>query len=861
MRSIRCACALLLCSWLLLSAGARAHAQGPVGFWGDPQRIVITGSRQWPAEEIRRELIADLDAVIASHPASPLADFPQLLATRVRDGYLQGGFALATAAVRLDPLTQQVLVTIDEGPRYFAGDIKVHGPPGTDAAHIAAWLTAPQPARGARLTGFINGNESLPRWVDKNNQRIIPEKPVWTPGKPARFHAGTPDEYTTAVQRALEQQGYPQATLEVAVLRDDVHRMATLQIIVKDLGRRYTIDRVEVTGNKRDTADDVLRYLGVRQGQVVTESYCAAWRHKLWLSGRYLEQTVWIEPAKVPGDSIGLKIQLVDSPSAPPISEPLTQDEQLVLQCREWVMKAIDRGDALVMRGATESMRLEFVSVQDQGTLCVLEPIKPAAGAKPKEASELTTSTLFAGLPGELLHIVGDQSQLLRAQTNQGQFVINIDLQSNLDPKDTKHKFALKIGAGYKSNSRMQMQEPVAVSLSIAPAALLSFIRDPHTEHTLEGGVLVVKARGATCRIEVATGRLLEFVVQSDKRGPRFTISVESGTFGEYLAAAERKMGIDPQQTPNAFRNDHPVSSTIEFLLASPLTELGLDLYDNQKRLSGDLVEGVRALNKLIAGDAFWPIDQCACKAHSPTDNDFCIPGNESSLLESSGDGSVTGGAMMGIALVMLQHADNIFPRESWPWTISRDIALSKLKQSRFVDADLGKLRGSSAMGPVGHLMTATLLTQNNPEAAVRFAQRGVELLSLEHFRADYRPFLDNTKSAGQILQRSAELMTEFTDDEADELGRLLLGREHRLMVTAVRYLREHKSEPIERVLPGMLDHLWEHGLAKAVKTRLQGVQSQNQKLAKVKQKQAEQVARAKSKRPEAVATRPSRRL
>jgi hypothetical protein len=215
----------------------------------------------------------------------------------------------------------------------------------------------------------------------------------------------------------------------------------------------------------------------------------------------------------------------------------------------------------------------------------------------------------------------------------------------------------------------------------------------------------------------------------------------------------------------------------------------------------------------------------------------------------------------MSLALIMLQHADNVFPRESWPWTISRDIALSKLKQPQFVDADLTRLHGSSAMGPVGHLMTATLLTQNNPEASARFAQRGIELMSLEQFRTDYRPFLDQHKSAGQVLLRSAELMTEFTDDEADELGRLLLGRDHRLMVTAVRYLREHKSEPIERVLPGMLDHLWEHGLAKAVKTRLQGVQSQNQKLAKAKQKQAEQVARATPKRRTSVATRPTRRL
>lgn len=861
MRSRPIACALL-CSSLLLGAAARAGAQGLVGDWGDPQKIVINGARQWPAEDVRRELVSDLETIIAAHPASPLANYPQLLADRVRDGYLKGGFALANVSVRLDPQAQQVIVSIDEGPRYLAGDIRVNGPPGCDAAHIAAWLTAVQAKPGARMIGFKErGDESSPQWVDKNNQRIHPDKPVWEPGKPVHIPTGRAQEYQLAVQRALEQQGYPQSVIHTALVRDDVKRTASLVVVVTDLGRRNRIDRIDVIGSKRDSEADVLRYLGIRAGQVATESHCAQWRHKLWLSGRYLEQEVTIEPAKTPAEEISLKIHLVDYPSAPPLGEQLQAEEQLVLKCGEWMTSAIERGDALIIRGSTETTRLELVTMQDQGTLCLLEPISP--GAKPKATkSSLPGPTLLAALPGELLHMVGGGTQLLRAPFHNGRMVVTVDVQPNPDPKDKKHKFALKLGAGFRSSTGRPTDQPFAVSMSIAPVALLAMIRGSDEAYT-ENGVLTINAGGSTCLIEEETGRLLDFIVRSKKSGSQLSIAIEPGEFGQYLATAERLVGVDPRQTPNAYNSERPVSSTVEFLLRSPLTEMGLEFFDEQKHLSGDLVAGAHALNKLVAGDAFWPIDAYARKARPAAEDAFWIPTSDAkSLLEPEAAFPLSNPMTMGAALLTLQHVDDCVPRESWPWVVSRDAALFLTKQPQFVDGDLRALEESRAMGPIGHLVTAELLEKTNNKTAVQVAQRGLNLLTLENFRADYGPFLDQQKCAGQILLRSAELMSDFTDDEADELGRMLLARDHKLMVIAVRYLREHRSEPIAQALPGMLDHLWDHGLSKVVKARLQGVQSRNEKLVKAKQKLEEQVARDVARRnKQTIATRPSRIL
>ena len=100
MRFFSVACAPMLFALTLFAGPTSAQGQTLVGDWGDPQRIVIEGTHAWSADEVRAELAADLEVILAAHPAAPFKPYPELLASRVRDGYRNEGFTRASASTK-----------------------------------------------------------------------------------------------------------------------------------------------------------------------------------------------------------------------------------------------------------------------------------------------------------------------------------------------------------------------------------------------------------------------------------------------------------------------------------------------------------------------------------------------------------------------------------------------------------------------------------------------------------------------------------------------------------------------------------------------------------------------------------------
>jgi hypothetical protein len=154
-----------------------------------------------------------------------------------------------------------------------------------------------------------------------------------------------------------------------------------------------------------------------------------------------------------------------------------------------------------------------------------------------------------------------------------------------------------------------------------------------------------------------------------------------------------------------------------------------------------------------------------------------------------------------------------------------RETGLVISGRTKYTAQELQRLHDAPETGPLCHLVIASLLALQRIPVAPKFAQRGLERLTVVDFQNDCRALLDREYVTGACLLKAAEVARELTDEEAELIGRQLLGDDARFFVACVQTLRERRGEPIEKVLPEALDRLWEDGLSHVVRTALQDIQ------------------------------------
>ena len=78
------------------------------------------------------------------------------------------------------------------------------------------------------------------------------------------------------------------AKVNVQVVPDKTTRTAELQVQVLEEGPRAVIERVDVVGNRTNTAEAVLRYLDLKPGMALTSQLVSQIEDRLWRSARFL---------------------------------------------------------------------------------------------------------------------------------------------------------------------------------------------------------------------------------------------------------------------------------------------------------------------------------------------------------------------------------------------------------------------------------------------------------------------------------------------------------------------------------------------------------------------------------------------
>ena len=128
-------------------------------------------------------------------------------------------------------------------------------------------------------------------------------------------------------------------------------RTARLQVEVLAEGPRSVIERLDVSGNKKNSTEAVLEYLDSEAGNGASSKLDRQDPRSAVGRGSVPDQQRQSWPPDAQG-RVTLRIELVEDNEAPPLGQEFSRTEQAMLKLRDWLANADQRGDELVVRNA-----------------------------------------------------------------------------------------------------------------------------------------------------------------------------------------------------------------------------------------------------------------------------------------------------------------------------------------------------------------------------------------------------------------------------------------------------------------------------------------------------------------------------
>jgi hypothetical protein len=542
------------------------------------------------------------------------------------------------------------------------------------------------------------------------------------------------------------------------------------------------------------------------------------------MSGRYLEQDIELIAPDKPSGAVELQVTVTEYDQAPPISQSLSAAEEALMKCRQWILDNDQRKDDWICRSTGSQSGCVVVS-PTQGLL-----VHGASSSDPQSAGEdgdqKLPEFLITVTPSEALYANSSAAKKLLLPLCSGlQLLCKVDFLA--DASDPEHFRRFMFGYGlFRSDSTTNS---VSLHTTISPTHMISLAHLPDTEVAIDDGLLTVRSDGfEELQVDASTGRLIKLCMPGgdDSPAPACEIRLQQGAFQRELAAAEAQLAIHAKD--NAFDSARPLGSIGEFLTEDPLVTHACHLLAKDVEQEKTIEHVRAALRNAIAAGLFKPIDDAlvAGYAQPPDDQEqttdgFSVP-NEFEALQSWEAWS------MFLAQQAIVRSDDVFPRNSWPWTVVRDVALWETGRSKYCQGDASELWASKDFGPLGYLSLVTIFSlSDNPERSDTLrsiGEYGLTKFFVEDFERELRPFLDQSKLAGQCVCHLANVLRELDEDDATTLGSLFLGDRGNLLGHVAGWLNAFREEPMEKVLPEVLKEAWSAGLRSIVEQRLRAI-------------------------------------
>ncbi|MBN2022005.1 MAG: hypothetical protein JW809_04360 [Pirellulales bacterium] len=800
---------------LLMASVARSDDPFRVNDYGNPKRLAFEGCQTFSEKELGSALVTNVDVALAAHPAAPLAAYLETLSNGLIRGYRHAGFPDAWAVTGVDEDAKKIRVTIDEGPRYTAGEVVVRGNREILAAPIVHWLTSLYPPEGARRDGvYQNGEETTVHWVDKDGTDVKLEHPLWKPGTPAPFDEATQTRLRRQVQRALAEQGFFFSRFRMEIAPQPDGKTAALAIDIDEEGPKAVLGEIAITGNDRNSTEEILKYLDLTPGASLAAGWQADLEHRLWLSGRFTEWQVTLDAPAAGSDRAALKLNLTESPWAPRLSEPLSPEQTVLLKLRDQLADPRRWPGDLCFSADMTDATMEVVVSPTHGVLARLSDT-PKPEEKTAEAKDLSF-VLSDRQCGAVSRVpLGVGFWLPTRPRMQCYGSIALGLSGKLEDRELPRR--LQFGFGTKDCDEEEPYRPVRIQICAEPAY---FVAEPNIEDasgfTLADGVLTCRTSTMNYRVDAVTGHLLELDVLSGETSEvvaRFRF--EPNAFQTRLEQVQALTA----DCPNLYDPDAPVSSWLGLLCQERLVSSLVDT-------NPEVLRWLQLVRKMHEKKVFDSLDDVprrldfGKKTGSGDAGEFFIPPGSEDTSEKCEEARWL---VYGLCL-----PDALFSRHSWPWTLTREIILAAAQKGQYTQAELAALWNSDRAGPIFYLLAATTLDQVSPETAKAFANRGLERTSTVDFQNDCREWLHPDGTVGQCARRMAQAVRDLEPDEVEAILGPETDRDASPLAKCIAALRSPSDRPLDDAILAALTAAWEAGLRDQVRSGLVAIRDRD---------------------------------
>jgi tetratricopeptide (TPR) repeat protein len=830
-----------LARWLLflacLSQAATAWGATPVGSLGNPEHLVMTGVKAFSSEQIRDALRLNSAFGLAADTAAPLDEYLKTIDRLISAGYRHAGFPDVKVTVSVDARAHKIAANVKEGPCYLAGDVRIHGDRTIPVAELIGRLREPHPPKDAVAQSWTEcKGKATPCWTDRQGNAVELCDPVWCPGKPAQFLTTpeTDSDLHREVADALADLGYFFARFFVAIVTDRATKKAHLVVAISNEGVRSLLGSVDVAGNAVNSRDEILTYLSFRPETAATRGELVRLQNKLWHSGRFIKSEVTLFRPATAADKAGLRIDVVELHGATPLRKPLSREEEVFLKCRDWLANAERWDGDLMLQGRDSEGSTTVVSAPAKGLFVEVKydrtpPRKPAEYAailSPKEIGlycisggrKLATRPLTAQLIGSMALRLND----------------NANSNDNANEKHGRATFAL--GWGIKPN-RLKSKSALDLYMVFEPALFVDMAHWPGARYTVRDGILNMSAENDTLRVDVASGKLLEYLIitpdnNASKRS-RPPHKEASGTGSADQPQSTMRLSFVREEfrrrleavnaatakAPNAYDAHRLISSLLRFVGDEEMVWQALGVAEDRHVWN--------VLRRMLDEKVCEPFDKLASKllaisevgTSNDSRDDFSIPEPGASPLGSYQN--FTQGAVSFSFAV----ARRSFPSGSWPELVSREALMAACGCHESTVGELKKVYESEQRGPLCFLVTGALFESVNPSLATVMLCRGLERLSAADFRKEYPILLDPKYPLGQCAHRMAASLRKLDDRDVQALSTLLPEKSAAAFRRWVSDLHRDPKLSVDLAIPALLDAFWQSGLREHVKAALETLQ------------------------------------
>lgn len=807
---------------LVFATRAAFSADEPRPQWANPDRWEFLGSLTFDVPRLRDALATDIDVLLASRAPLDPERLAEILADRLAAGYRHSGFPKAKVTSEVIVERQRIAMTVNEGPSYRNGELRIVGAKTIPVAELKTGLTegtGPQDA-------FLHWTQppaqgGVREWVKANGEKTEKESAIWKRDRFTSFGSGLERSIVTKAKLILQRCGYMEPALS-ATLEPQGDGFTTLIVTIDDEGPRAVLGDIEVHGNKLNTSEQILAFLSIQPGQELNIESAPVWQWMLQESARFYEAKVEITPHPFGTGPSRLDIHVVEIPELPSLNEPLTPLQEAAVRAARW-MTAPKKEDWQLTAKAVippEFRPYLLPAWQDATSVHLQLTLSATDGAAIFELDfrDAKQSALWAAHA----HFNRNQLQILNL-TRKAKLTFNVaDTKLILNanwmvrkPDAEGRASAMFFGFGFNSNGRKGSRVP-EINTIVSPAAVLVEALKPEIQSTLEEGLLRLTRPGTCMEFDADTGRLHHFLATD---GDHLSLSL-SGQSGLYRSRMQ-ELSSTHAVCAEVMQDNARLTQTCRFLL-DELAELEVPFVARHP-------ESIALAQRLLDAGVLRGID-FELRPDIETNEDSTKSRPSFEIPPELPTGPTHPLAWLKPLLhVAFQGYSRVFPRETGSWVAGREAALALLAEKRgaMPPGRVVEVLDHAGAGPISFLLAAELFQFVSPYHRYVLSSATYDRLDSPAVRSDLRVLANDRSLAGKVVLAVVTALRDASAEDLSVVASWVTRAQHDdVLQPALRELVRRKDEPLSRVLPDVLEQVYPVLIRPALVAELQRLEA-----------------------------------